>query len=153
MLRPVLALVFLASTSLAAPPPDVAGSWSGVMKVPGGELRLVVHLERDSEGRLSGTIDSPDQGVRGLVIAKAVYEGANLTLILNQPPARFVGTRKPDGSIHGQWHQGGAQLPLVLKRGKGKGFDRPQEPKPPFPYASEEVAFHNDDEGHLLGGA
>lgn len=36
------------------------GTWEGKLAVSGMELRIVFHIEQDSTGNLSGTMDSPD---------------------------------------------------------------------------------------------
>src|SRR5690606_31321580 len=56
--------------------------------------------------------------------------------------------------INGQFYQGGQQLPLRLikKDTQSVAIDRPQEPKPPFPYDIEEVRFANDEAGITLAG-
>jgi len=39
---------------------------------------------------------------------------------------------------------GGASFPLTLKRvAKPTALNRPQEPKPPYPYDEEEVSYEN----------
>ena len=44
---------------------EVAGSWHGNLEVGGTKLRLVFHLAQ-SEGGWRATMDSPDQGARGI---------------------------------------------------------------------------------------
>src|SRR5712691_5734789 len=55
--------------------------------------------------------------------------------------------------IAGEWKQNGASLPLTLTRaGKLPVLRRPQEPKKPYPYREEEVAYDNKQgHSHLVG--
>jgi pimeloyl-ACP methyl ester carboxylesterase len=57
----------------------------------------------------------------------------------------YDGNLSKDGSeISGTFQQAGMSFPLVLKRvDKPVAISRPQEPKRPFPYAEEEVAYEN----------
>lgn len=59
-----------------------------------------------------------------------------------------------DGSaIEGTWSQGGRELPLTLYRlAEPFALNRPQNPKPPFPYESREVTFRNEPAGIRLAG-
>jgi hypothetical protein len=65
--------------------------------------------------------------------------------------AAFTGTLAADGTaIGGRLAQGGTEYPLVLHRGTVAAPARPQEPKPPFPYRSEDVAYRGGA-GDLAG--
>ena len=61
-----------------------------------------------------------------------------------------------DGAqIKGTWAQGGQTFPLDLTRGDAssmKGPNRPQEPKPPLPYESEDVTYANPHANITLAG-
>src|SRR5262249_53636518 len=66
----------------------------------------------------------------------------------------FDGALNKEGSeISGQFKQGGASFPLTLKRvAKPTTLNRPQEPKPPYPYDEEEVSYENKRDGIKLAG-
>lgn len=116
------------------------GVWSGVLETGTQRLRVVFRLQRDSEGQLRGTIDSPDQGAFGIPISAITVEGNALRIRSDAVGGEFVGTLSDDGKqIKGTWKQGGQELPLTLTRGEPPARKRPQEPKPPFPYRTEEV--------------
>ncbi|MBR1543893.1 MAG: alpha/beta hydrolase, partial [Muribaculaceae bacterium] len=51
--------------------------------------------------------------------------------------------RLKEGALIGIFSQSGMSFPLVLKPG-AKQLNRPQTPKPPFPYSEQEVSFQND---------
>jgi len=57
----------------------------------------------------------------------------------------YNGTIKNDSVMEGTWKQGGNTLDLNLSKLKTSFvLNRPQEPKSPFPYTSEDVTFTND---------
>ncbi|MCS6919604.1 MAG: alpha/beta fold hydrolase, partial [Fimbriimonadales bacterium] len=56
----------------------------------------------------------------------------------------FTGTLSEDGKrLEGVWKQSGGEFKLTLTRGEPPKPKRPQEPKPPFPYKTEEVRVPN----------
>jgi len=132
-----------APAAKAVPSDPIKPLWMGSLEVPGGKLRLVVHMARADDGVISATIDSLDQGANGLKVESAVFKDGKLTLELKSLGARFEGTANKEGTeVTGQWIQGGAPMPLVLKAiDKMPATLRPQEPKPPLPYSEEEVAY------------
>jgi pimeloyl-ACP methyl ester carboxylesterase len=140
--------------SVGVPGEGFAGIWLGDLVTPGGKLRLLVRLN-DVGGNLSGTVDSVDQGARGLQITSVTTEGAHIRFELTRPAAAFEGERNADGSeIAGKWMQNGGQLPLVLRRQAGEpaASRRPQDPQRPYPYRDEEVAYRNEAASIELAG-
>jgi hypothetical protein len=127
----------------AAEPAAFAGDWIGAMDVGGHKLRIVLHLVRSGDG-WSGTMDSPDQGAEGIPIGTVKVDARDLVLELPQIGGKYTGTLSDDDAqISGTWSQSGMTLQLDFVRGDAstmKGPNRPQEPKPPFPYRSEDVS-------------
>ncbi len=118
------------------------GIWQGTLQ---GMLRIVIHIDRDSVGALTGTMDSPDQGATGLPIDTVAFAGDSLRFELRRIGGGYVGHMRAAGdSIAGQWRQGGMSLPLVLGRvDQVHELRRPQEPLRPYPYDTVAVAFDN----------
>ena len=140
-----------AKPDLGSSPGDVT-DWTGTLDVGGVELRIVVHLTRTESG-LTATMDSPDQGATGLPVTSAKVDDGTLALELKNLGASYDGTWDAGKrAFVGEWQQGGASLPLTLRAGKPAEVRRPQEPKPPFPYASEEVTFDSLAEDVTLAG-
>lgn len=140
---------------LQTPAPDVVGDWQGKLNVGAVSLRVVFHLKKGEGGALSGTMDSPDQGARGLPIGSVTLAGDTLTLAFPPIDATFVGTVSADGKrATGTWRQGGQELPLVLERSSAPipAPRRPQTPKAPFPYAARDVRFASVASGVTLAG-
>lgn len=111
-------------------------TWSGKLDVQGTKLSLVFHLDDPNP-----TMDSPDQGAKGIPIQVTRTETGNLTIKVPSIGATYEGqwTLK---QIVGTFKQMGVSLPLTLTPGEEK-LNRPQTPKGPFPYAMEEVSFTN----------
>jgi hypothetical protein len=80
-------------------------------------LRLGVNLARDSAGQLVATLDSVDQGARGIPLDAVHFEGRTLRFELKQLGFRYEGTLDSDGNtLSGQWAQAGHAVPLTFAR-------------------------------------
>lgn len=116
---------------------------------------MVFHIEPTADGGFAATMDSPDQGAAGIPVSEVTFSNGHVRLFLAAAAGTFEGEVSRDGgTLEGQWMQGGMQLPLTLERTEGgvEPLARPQEPKPPLPYAEEEVRIVNSDGGHALAG-
>ncbi|USI73581.1 alpha/beta hydrolase family protein [Sphingomonas morindae] len=135
--------------------PGIVGDWHGSLSASGRSIPLVLHVSGSPE-RPKATFDSPSQGAMGLPIAVAVPNGAAIRFTIAAAEASFTATLSPDGqTLAGQWSQGSASLPLTMTRigiAALAPAARPQTPRPPFPYRSEEVAYDNPTgHAHLTG--
>ena len=101
---------------------DLAGDWNGALDVQGQKLRLVVHLKKNADGKLTGTLDSLDQqGANDIPISAVVQTGDDVKLELAGISAGYQGKLNAAGTeITGEWKQGPGALPLVLKRAGDK---------------------------------
>ncbi len=152
-MRVIVSCVLFAALAVGQNKKTVVGTWNGTLTVPGQKIPVVIHLRREKGGTLGATMDSRLQGVKGIAVTSAAFDADTRALSLELAPLRasYRGVLQDDGTIAGTWKQGGGQFPLNLKRGQGK-LARPQQPRPPYPYKSEDVVFHHDDEGFLLAG-
>ncbi len=114
------------------------GTWSGKLDVQGIKLSLVFHLDGDNP-----TVDSPDQGAKGIPIQIERKSYGGITLKIPSLGASYEGIFMGQ-QVVGTFKQGGLSLPLSLTPGEDKP-NRPQTPQVPFPYATEEVTFMNGD--------
>ncbi len=133
---------------MAPPPPaDLVGDWWGALKAGGGiEIHLVFHIRADG----ASTFDSPDQNVKDVRLA-GVSEDAGKVRFEVKPGAYYEG-KHDGGALDGQFHQGEASIPMTLQRGLPPVANRPQTPKPPFPYRAEDVGYENSvQKVHLAG--
>lgn len=131
------------------------GSWTGTLETGGTALRIVFHIEHTERGSLTATMDSPDQGVTGIPASRVTADGDSLVLEVGSINGRFEGVlAEADSTIEGTWTQSGRSFPLTLSPADASdtAAARPQHPEPPYPYATEEVTFRNDDVGITLAG-
>lgn len=113
----------------------ISGTWHGVMRLNSLELNLVLHLDGDS----TCTIDSPDQGAKGIagIVKELTAEKVDVQFPLLL--ASYTAELK-DGQLVGTFLQRGFKLPLTLVPGD-LVRQRPQTPQPPFPYETREVTI------------
>ncbi|MBI2301211.1 MAG: alpha/beta hydrolase [Armatimonadetes bacterium] len=141
----------LAAAGQAAP--DVNGNWEGKLSVQGMELRIVLVFET-LDGKLRCTLFSPDQTEQAVPVSVTTVEGSKVHLEVKSIAATFDGEVAEDGkTLKGSLQQLGANMPLELaKVGKLSEPNRPQTPKPPFPYRSEEATYRNEAADVTFGG-
>ena len=131
-------LILIAAILFAASAYAQTGTWSGSLDVQGTKLSLVFHLDGERP-----TMDSPDQGVRGIPILHEQDSIGKIILSIPSIGASYEGFLFYD-RIAGTFNQMGQSFPLTLSPGEIK-LNRPQTPHGPFPYATEEVTFNNGD--------
>lgn len=131
---------------------DISGKWQGNLVVPGGKLKLMLNIT-PGVGGYTATMDSPDQGANGIPVPKISFTDNTLTFAIPDAGIGYKGTLEKD-ILKGTFTQGTYVLPLNLSRGEiaEAKAKRPQEPKAPFPYYTEEVTFKNEKAGITLGG-
>lgn len=126
----------------------VTGHWEGQIEIPGQPIAVKIDLA-SNDNEWTGTIDIPTQGANDLPLSDIHVvkkdDGVHVKFSIRNIPGNptFDG-KLQDGAIRGTFSQGGATFGFRLSRDRiVKGPARPQEPKPPFPYEIEEVAFQN----------
>jgi uncharacterized protein len=153
MKKIVLTLIVLLTIVLKIDAQDIVGKWNGILEVQGTQLPLVFNISKADAG-YSGTFDSPTQGAKDIKLNSTTYENGVLTLKYDQLKIEYTGTLNKDNIIEGTFKQGGYSAPLNLskKEVEIKKANRPQEPKPPYSYYTEDVTFKNEKAGVTLAG-
>jgi hypothetical protein len=123
---------------------NITGQWSGVLKIQGTQLRVVFNVSKIDSGYTS-TMDSPDQGAKGIPTTKTEFENGTLIISAEKLRMNFEGQLENDTIIKGSFVQNGFTFPLNLTRGlvEKQVLKRPQEPQKPYSYYSEDVRFEN----------
>ncbi len=136
------------------PDEEIEGIWQGTLKFSGIELRVIFTISRSPDNTLTATYDVPEQNVTGVLVDEIAFDNRNVRLEIIPIEGVFKGKLSEDGvKIDGSWTQSGMTLPLMLECTHSRPvIKRPQEPKEPFPYKSEEVVFKNIDAGITLAG-
>ena len=161
-------LLSLASVALAQSPPAapaasakpgaaaIEGSWEGALKIPVGDLRLRLNVSR-GDGGLKATLDSVDQGARGIPVSDISFAEGRLVWRIANIGASYEGQMNEAGDLVAGTFTQGAKLTLNLRRLTAADIaasapKRPQTPKPPYPYRSEDVEFSSKAAGIKLAG-
>ena len=153
----LLLIAMMITNSLPAQNPTykniLPGSWLGKISANGIDLRLVFNLKLNDKDSLVATLDSPDQGAKNIPLGRVVLKDEKLTIQAPTLMGEYNGTITGDSTIDGTWTQRGASFIVNLKKLKSPlTVNRPQEPKPPYPYTSEDVSFTNDKFNIKLAG-
>jgi pimeloyl-ACP methyl ester carboxylesterase len=112
--RCLLALCLL-SSALWSQPARIVGEWDGTIV---GKLRVIVRVDRALDNSLHGTFESVDQGHAKLDIDEVSFDGKNaFQFELKKAGASYSAELNSDGTqLTGAWQQGGAMVPLTLRR-------------------------------------
>jgi hypothetical protein len=116
-MKRIVAIALLAlATGCAARAQEIVGDWQGTLNTGSADLRLVVHITKSNAGSLKATMDSIDQGARGIPISSISLEDSNLSFTSAVVHGSYEGVVNKDASeIKGTWTQG-TSLPLDLTR-------------------------------------
>jgi hypothetical protein len=137
-MKAILALLMMLTTTLFVNAQDITGQWNGVLQVQGMQLRVVFNVSKTDNG-YSSTMDSPDQGAKGIPVTNTSFENAKVRFEVANARIEYLGELK-ENKIVGTFKQG------------GQAQKRPQEPTKPYPYYSEDVTFQNTKAGIALSG-
>jgi pimeloyl-ACP methyl ester carboxylesterase len=148
-MKRVFLILLLAAAPFAAMAQDITGAWNGTLKAGGQELRIVFNIT-ESDGIYEATMDSPDQGVRGIPMTDITFADGRLKIEAKDLYMMYNGTLKGD-VVEGKFTQMAMGYRMDLQRG-GAEISRPQTPVPPYPYNSEDVKFENPEAGITLAG-
>ena len=139
-----MAVLMAAMVTMAARAQQISGTWNGQLDLQVMKLNLVFHFDGGC------TLDSPDQGAKGIAGEVKELSEQRVDVAFPSIGAGFSGDLK-DGKIVGTFRQMGREMPLTLSRGE-LVRNRPQTPRPPYPYETREVTFTNDEANATLAG-
>ncbi len=146
-------LLFLCLASAAAGRAQsggIAGTWNGILRISGAQLRIVLRFAEQADGRMACTMESPDQGAKGIPLTIDSLSERFVAVSSRQLALTYFASCDAK-QLHGTFQQGSLLAPLTFERGEAAA-DRPQEPKAPFPYTAEEVVFLNPADSARLSG-
>lgn len=131
--------------------PQLSGYWQGELTVGGG-LKIGLRFFKDSTGKLSATMDSPDQGAYDINTDEVMTWEDSVKVTVKSLNASYTGKIISDSLLDGIFRQG-IRVPLKLRKlAKPMSRVKPQTPIPPFGYVSEEVSFPGPDTSIILAG-
>ncbi len=117
------------------------GDWQGSLPVPDAPLPLGVRFTADG-----ATVSVPVQGIHDRPLRDVTSTPSDVRFTIPGLPGdpSFAGRYdRGSDSITGTFTQSGQPLPLTLGRGTVPEAPRPQEPRPPYPYRSEDVSYRS----------
>jgi pimeloyl-ACP methyl ester carboxylesterase len=132
---------------------EITGTWKGLIEVQAIKLRVVFNISKTGEV-YSSTMDSPDQGVKGIPVTSTSFENSTLELVILNAGIKFVGFLERNDVIIGTFNQWGQSFPITLSKKLATKEEpiRSQEPTKPYPYYSEEITFENTKAEITLSG-
>ena len=145
-MKKLFLILTLACIGLSAIAQEVRRSWTGELEAMGQKLPIVLNLVNGE-----CTLDSPAQGATGIPATIDLLTKDSIKVSIKSLGATYA-ARYVDGQLQGIFAQAGMKLPLNMKEGSPNGPNRPQTPKGPYPYTTEEVTFTNAKAGATLTG-
>jgi len=132
----------------------LSGSWMGNIKIQTIELPIIMKVSVSSGDSMTVTFDSPSQGAKDIPTSRLVSSEDSIIVEVKSIASIFTGKLSINNdSISGNWKQSGFSFPLTFTRIEKKFvLNRPQEPRPPFPYDCVDVEFKNKKDGIDLAG-
>ena len=135
---------------------NLTGAWQGTLDLSVITLRVVFHIKSNADGALTATLDSPDQNATGIPTSSVDLLRQNITITVNRVRGKYEGqldSPTDPTTITGTWSQLGQEHTLTLhKTDTPATINRPQEPKPPFDYHTEDITFTNPTANITLAG-
>ncbi|MEO5942510.1 MAG: alpha/beta hydrolase [Ferruginibacter sp.] len=129
---------------------NITGTWQGDLNVQGNSIPIVFHIVKDSSNNLAASFDSPSQHAFNLPCTAVIVKEDSVILMMESINGKYAGKLSAEKKqMTGTWHQGGGSLALDVNKtsetAEIKKQNRPQTPKPPYPYQSEDVEYFNAD--------
>jgi pimeloyl-ACP methyl ester carboxylesterase len=148
-----ITILSIALLALAAKAQNIVGQWNGVLKVQGVQLRIVFHINKTDSG-YNATMDSPDQGAKGIPVTTTSFADMKLKLTVAKAGIEYEGMLGKDNRIVGDFRQGGQSFPMDLSTQpiEKQQVVRPQTPSKPYPYYAEDLTFENKKARITLAG-
>lgn len=90
----------------------IVGDWKGALTLPNGSLSIIFHI-KEEDGKLSATMDSPDQNAFGYAMDEITFKEGKLNMKIHLFGGSYEGFLK-EGKLDGKWSQGGQSLDLNM---------------------------------------
>ena len=115
-------------------------------------MRIVLHITRNGDDYTT-TLDSPDQGAKGIPASATSFDGESLEVKLDALSAVYSAQLKGKELV-GVFEQGPNQLPITMTHEAVEKtiVRRPQEPEKKPKYKEIDVSFKNPTAGISLSG-
>ena len=151
----LIAIVIFPINQITAQQKDISGIWTGKLELPNSmKLSLVFNISKDETGNYLSTLDSPDQGAKGIPTESTSITDDSILITIPAVKGFYTGKIFFDEmKIEGKWSQSGMSLDLNINKVEMvEEVKRPQEPKEPYPYISKDITFQNEIDTVTLAG-
>jgi hypothetical protein len=114
--------VVLAMLAMTAAPfamaQEPAGKWTGIVKAPGLDIPLVLVVTKAADGKLSATVESPNQAPGMLMPVDSIaLANGELTFAMAEIRGDYKGKWSESAkAFDGTWMQNGTAMELDLAR-------------------------------------
>lgn len=131
---------------------NITGLWHTQVNIKTARLRLILDIESsNSEDNYTIKLQSPDQSKEWFTVDNYLLDNNQLTFSVDRLDLSARCTFQSDTILEGTLRQHGASFPLTFTR-TPIVHNRPQTPKAPFPYISNDVTFRNTEDQITLAG-
>jgi pimeloyl-ACP methyl ester carboxylesterase len=141
-----LLISFLVVTAFAQTPTQpapIAGPWTGAIAVQGLTIKMTVTFGGAADA-LTGTVDIPQQGAKGIALRGVTRTGAQVRFELPAAVVAVFDGRLDGDRIEGTFTQGPATGTFTLTRGS-QAVEPPTPPTPRPPYRIGALTVTNGD--------
>lgn len=144
-------LICVLCTNLLYAQSDFRGMWKGALSEV-QNLQISFNIKGETQDNLTATLDVPMQGAEDVPVNSVEVRNDSVFVDMTMINGKYVGKLVGVNKIDGVWTQNGLSLVLNLSRTEGKiQLERPQTPKPPFPYNSDDIVFFNKSKSMEYG--
>lgn len=109
----ILSVISFGSMAQQSQYAKIAGDWEGLFSAQGQEFKVIFHIKFE-DGKLSATLDSPDQSAIGLKVDEVSFVDGVLKMKSNQVQGTYEGTVINNLKTEGKWTLGGMSFDLNL---------------------------------------
>ncbi|OMP77279.1 alpha/beta hydrolase [[Flexibacter] sp. ATCC 35208] len=136
--------------------PDISGKWYGILKTPQGQKQRLVLTFDKVDGDWEGQMVNPDEEDAPVDMDTIAATNDSLKFAIPRIGVVFMGAWTNRNTYNGFFYQVNNRVSIYFSRKEVKEDDlpaeRPQTPKPPFAYDTEDIKFVNKIDKVLLGG-
>lgn len=148
-MKNIIIILLLAFFTISSFSQDISGSWIGELNIPSGKFELAFKILKNGD-HYESTIDIPKQGLNGVKAETTTFIDKEIIMTFPSFQLEYKGNLNDKNEIIGNLYKGNSPVSLNLHQGEII-LNRPQEPKPPFDYYSENITFISSDNLKMEG--
>ncbi len=120
---------------------NIEGPWNSTLEYSGTTLEFQIDISKVDTGYLV-SMSVPKQSPQAFDASTVIYEDSSLFFEIAVMGVKYDGKVINEKLIEGTYYQSGREIEMNLTPG-AVTLNRPQDPKKPYPYREEEIAFKN----------